>query len=237
MQGNIEMYKVLRKKVPLNGLPIDCNVEKFTGLTIKRLHSPVLPRYFGCSDGHIYQIKSGDDKYTILNEVKRKDLKNPYLSVIVRKECGKWATMNVHSLMCRAFHGERPSGGNICACHRDGDKNNNRPDNLVWMSARQNLSHKFLHGTHDSGTNNSRSVLDNEKLFVMRWLLENSGLSIFEISEILMVQRLMVTKVSLGDRYGNINVSVVAKVVESKIKEATLAGAVLETGNDISEVL
>jgi len=39
---------------------------------------------------------------------------------------------NIHLLVCAAFWGERPSNDHVCH-HLDGNKFNNRPDNLIWV--------------------------------------------------------------------------------------------------------
>jgi hypothetical protein len=39
---------------------------------------------------------------------------------------------NIHLLVCAAFWGERPSKDYVCH-HLDGNKFNNRPDNLIWV--------------------------------------------------------------------------------------------------------
>lgn len=84
---------------------------------------------------------------------------------------------------------------------------------------RKNLNHRFLHNTHDSGTNNSRSVFNKDELFVCRWLAANTTLTDTKIGEILGVSRLFITKINNRHRYKNIEVEVVESVSGSKLRE------------------
>lgn len=55
---------------------------------------------------------------------------------------GKLVTHKVHRLVAMVFHG--PS--NLEVNHIDGDKNNNREDNLEWCTRSENVSHAFKTG-------------------------------------------------------------------------------------------
>lgn len=49
----------------------------------------------------------------------------------------------VHRLVCEAFHGPAPTGGEH-ADHIDFDRTNNRPDNLRWLAAAANLGRTLV---------------------------------------------------------------------------------------------
>jgi len=49
-------------------------------------------------------------------------------------------------MVAEAWHGSRPPG--LHARHRDGDKLNNRADNLTWDTISANNLDKVEHGTH-----------------------------------------------------------------------------------------
>ena len=44
--------------------------------------------------------------------------------------------------MCTAFHGEKPSPGHV-ADHIDLDPTNNRPDNLRWLTPKENIQESY----------------------------------------------------------------------------------------------
>ena len=72
----------------------------------------------------------------------------------------------IHRLVGTAFHGACPSGKQ-CA-HLDGDRKNNHASNLRWVTAKENSSHRFLHGTHLIGTSSPRSKLNERQVLEIR---------------------------------------------------------------------
>ncbi|NHN93799.1 NUMOD4 motif-containing HNH endonuclease [Acetobacter sicerae] len=67
-------------------------------------------------------------------------------------------TRRVHRLVAEAFIGTPPFEGAILA-HNDGDKTNNRADNLRWASLAENQADRSRHGTKTCG-----SAVKNAKL-------------------------------------------------------------------------
>lgn len=55
-----------------------------------------------------------------------------------------------HVLVCTTFNGERPPGNWHCA-HADGDKMNNRPENLRWATAKENAQDGLRLGKYKYG--------------------------------------------------------------------------------------
>lgn len=54
-----------------------------------------------------------------------------------------------HQLIALAFLGERPCGKQVA--HIDGNRSNNRADNLAYVTPAENASHKYAHGTIVTG--------------------------------------------------------------------------------------
>lgn len=67
---------------------------------------------------------------------------------------GKRKWMGVHRLVCLAFHGE-PVGDRTYAAHYpDPTRTNNRPENLMWATPKENSGHMREHGTLLTGPKN-----------------------------------------------------------------------------------
>lgn len=75
------------------------------------------------------------------------------LSVVV----GKHETKSVHILVAEAFFGKRPEGM-VCA-HINGDFTDNRPENLLYCSQKENIGHKKNHKTQTFGESHIHSKL------------------------------------------------------------------------------
>jgi len=62
-----------------------------------------------------------------------------YFYVNTRSRRGKKSSVTVHSLVAGAFLGPRPEG--MVVNHRDGNKLNNKPSNLEWVTQKENDAH------------------------------------------------------------------------------------------------
>jgi hypothetical protein len=58
---------------------------------------------------------------------------------------GRKTSSKVHHLILEAFIGPRPNG--MQCRHLDGNRSNNRLDNLAWGTPRENIHDSFRHGT------------------------------------------------------------------------------------------
>lgn len=67
----------------------------------------------------------------------------------------------IHRLVLEAFVGPKPH--RLEACHFNGVRDDNRSDNLGWVTRKENCSHREKHGTNGYGESNSYSKLTNEQ--------------------------------------------------------------------------
>ena len=85
-------------------------------------------------------------------------IKSPrgYWTVQLYDEGGKNRTCQVHRLVLEAFVGPCPDGHE--GCHKDGDRQNPRLDNLYWGTRQQNCLDTLRHGR------NKKAVLSPEQI-------------------------------------------------------------------------
>ena len=73
----------------------------------------------------------------------------------------------IHTLVLEAFFGPRPHG--FEACHNNGDREDNRAENLRWDTPSANQNDRAKHGTSNRGERCGSSVLTSEQVIsIMR---------------------------------------------------------------------
>lgn len=105
----------------------------------------------------------------------------------------------VHHLVLEAFVGPRPSDAHECN-HRDGDKLNNRPDNLEWVTRSENIKHAYENGL---ATPNNRK-LDPAQVAAIRELLDE-GVPQARLAAAAGVSQKVVSRISRGEAYASVN--------------------------------
>lgn len=80
---------------------------------------------------------------------------------------GKLVTFLVHRLVAEAFCPREDPSHNIVA-HNDGNKENNRWDNLRWTTQKDNMSDKKVHGTTYRGEKHLNSRVTEEQVIAIR---------------------------------------------------------------------
>ena len=116
--------------------------------------------YMACESGFIWSIPRyvgtrSYGGYYLSDEIQRLG----YHQVLLSKG-GKVKAWKVHRLICMAFHG-LPSLSKMQVNHIDGNRGNNMPSNLEWVTSSQNKLHGFAIGI---------SKRTSEKLFAARSL-------------------------------------------------------------------
>lgn len=90
--------------------------------------------------------------------------------------------VSIHRLVLEAFIGPCPKGH--CANHKNGKKDDNRIENLEWVTFSENSKHNFKIGLQcNKGENHSRHILTEDKVREIRMLRKN-GVPIKEVGKI-----------------------------------------------------
>lgn len=97
-----------------------------------------LPKTQRQRDGHVYHYKGRELRLINFKGYRRVSLIN---------DAGKRETFSVHTLVCAAFNGPRPSPKHE-VCHLNGVKDDNRPENLRWGTKSENQLDSVRQGVH-----------------------------------------------------------------------------------------
>jgi hypothetical protein len=122
---------------------------------------------------------------------------SPYPQVGLSKD-GKSRTHAVHVLVCRAFHGPKPTPKHEVA-HWDGDKLNARWDNLRWATSRENADDRVRLG-EQRGERNGRSKLTEDDVREVRRLL-SLGRTQQSIADRFGVCQVTISEIALGQKW------------------------------------
>ena len=112
-------------------------------------------------------------------------------------------TKRIHKLVLETFVGPCPKRheGN----HKDGNKANNRLDNLEYLTKKENFEHAIRTGLFNvKGENHPQSKLTDDDIREIRRLFHEEGLSKYRIGRIMNIDRRYIGKILSGERWGHV---------------------------------
>lgn len=109
---------------------------------------------------------------------------------------GKHRCFRVHRLVAEAFSGPCPPGLHVN--HKDGDKLNNRPENLEYITAGDNNRHAMRIGLFHHGERCSYAKLKDVDVVEIRRLIKLGDLTGREIAAVYDVSESNISQISLG---------------------------------------
>lgn len=112
---------------------------------LKIMNYLVLPMYIGIEVSSVGRIRKAANKRRrerILTDFPKD--RDGYCRCSVQRLDGTWTSQPVHRLVATAFipNPENKSSVN----HKDGNRQNNRVENLEWVTAKENVYHSFIEG-------------------------------------------------------------------------------------------
>lgn len=126
------------------------------------------PGYFVSDHGEVWSLKKGDDPKgkrrwgkTSWRRLKVDVNRYGYERVALMRN-KRSVQVTVHVAVCEAFHGPRPFQ-KVCA-HNDGNKLNNRAENLRWATQMENTYDSIRHGTRAVGERVHTAKLSNKQV-------------------------------------------------------------------------
>lgn len=114
---------------------------------------------YATADGLIWYV-GRDGQFRQLSSVVNKD---GYRSV---QKCGSDSRVCVHTLVLLAFRG--PHEVRTVCRHLDGNKLNNRVDNLCWGTSKENVSDAIKHGVQAIGSRQPQAKLSEADVVEIR---------------------------------------------------------------------
>lgn len=187
---------------------------------------PEFKGYIAGTNGVIYSKARGE--WRPLKSFGKED---NYANVTVMDGKRK-TTRNVHTLVCSAFYGIKPSKGSQVR-HLDGNKNDNFPCNLAWGDQYDNWQDRKSHGNGMAGENHPAAKFSDEERSHIRWAVENGLCSQKQAARIL--------KVSQASIYQLLKGIELKTVVDDELKDRVplitleIVNVKVERLNDISE--
>lgn len=115
----------------------------------------------------------------------------------------------VHQLVARAFLGEPPGvvgieKGEWQVNHKNGDKADNRVDNLEWVTEKQNKIHAANNGLYRKGEEVGNAKLTHENVCEARALRRDYGIKYSRLASKYGVHITVIRKAVIGEKWGHV---------------------------------
>lgn len=123
---------------------------------------------------------------------------SPYPTVCL-SQGGSHQNQYVHSLICSAFHGPRPSDRQTA--HGDGNPENNAPGNLRWATVGENAKDRKSHCTQAMGETSFAKLTESDVAYIRRARL--SGVSRHSLAKTFGVSGSQIYRVTTGKAWAH----------------------------------
>ena len=148
------------------------------------------------SDGRVRRAcDSIDGRRRAGREIVGSKNSNGYIALTIQYGNVRKINYGKHILICEAFHGPRPSEKHQVA-HWNGNRADNRAENLRWVTHRENAQDRSRHGT-ESGENHGMARLVNVDIELI-YHLKSAGIRGRDIGFMLDMNRHHINKIANG---------------------------------------
>jgi hypothetical protein len=143
----------------------------------------------------------GKESRVVLGKVGNHRLdKDGYLSVLLSNR--KRQLKKIHALVAEAFIGPRQDG--MTVNHKDGNKANNSPGNLEYLSASDNLRHAWATGLNcGRGETHHNAILTESDVMEIR--KERNNQTLDELSDRFRVDRTAISSIQIGKSWAHVH--------------------------------
>lgn len=148
----------------------------------------------------VTNLSSGNKRIALAEPKKLNGSIDRYKSVTLYVN-GRRYTRFIHSLMLETFVSPRPSG--MYALHNDGNRLNNKLENLRWGTPQENADDKVKHGNSLKGELNPKAKLSPKKVRVIRHAYD-IGTSQTKLAEIFGVDQTQISRIVLRKAWTNV---------------------------------
>lgn len=135
-----------------------------------------------------------DSKGNILNKNKEKlkpwDDGRGYYVVDITDDDGESFRVKIHNAVAETYNGKRPKDAIVQ--HKDGNKHNNAPGNLEYLTQKENVAHAQV-------AIKGKEYLSNDKVEKIRTMLRTMGIK--EVADKLDVQYHIIRDIKNGKTY------------------------------------
>ena len=154
--------------------------------------------YLISSDGQVKSTKFGKERLLKLGTTS-----NGYLCFVYCKD-GKKTTLKVHRCVAEVFLGDRSAEG-LYVLHKDGNKLNNKKENLYWGTQQQNMNDRTRHGTvfRPQGEKQGNSKLKEADIYKIREL-RLTGMTHQKIADFFGVNQSLISYILSGKLWAHL---------------------------------
>ncbi len=146
------------------------------------------------SDGDVINNKTG-------RTLRKFKDSNGYFQVKLYKD-NKGISKSVHRIVAKHFVEKYDPTKDVN--HKDGNKENNLPENLEWITHKENVDHSIATGLRqDRGENSSKTILKNDQVREIKKMIKSMGNK--DISAITGVSTTIIADIRRGKTWVHIN--------------------------------